>query len=134
LILRRRQSKDRPDRLGVSEAGWHIDGGALGQRHHRADPGNRHQAPAHLIIPDDGQQAAVEDADLLAKSPPDNEEWFDQKDQIGDTLDQLRATGLGLLSLMSMMIPRCSGMFSCLEDLSLCWKLQPIPEDIIGKI
>jgi hypothetical protein len=27
---------------------------------------DRHQAPAHLIIPDDGQQAAVLDDELLA--------------------------------------------------------------------
>jgi len=72
-MLTGRQSKHRPDRLGVSEAGWHVDGGAIGQRHHGADTGDRHQAPAHVIIPDDGQQAAVQDADLLAKYPPDNE-------------------------------------------------------------
>jgi len=71
-MLTGRQSKHRPDRLGVSEAGWHVDGGAIGQRHHGADTGDRHQAPAHVIIPDDGQQAAVQDADLLAKYSPDN--------------------------------------------------------------
>jgi hypothetical protein len=37
----------------------------------------RHQAPAHLIIPDDGQQAAMQDAELLAKHPPDNKQGFD---------------------------------------------------------
>jgi hypothetical protein len=35
------------------------DGGAIGQRHHGADTRGRHQAPAHLIIPDDGQQATM---------------------------------------------------------------------------
>ena len=46
------------------------------QRHHGADTGGRHQAPAHLIIPDDGQQAAMQDAELLAKRPSDNEQRF----------------------------------------------------------
>jgi hypothetical protein len=44
----------------------HIDGGAIGQRHHWTDTGDRHQAPAHIIVPDDGQQSAMQDADLLA--------------------------------------------------------------------
>jgi hypothetical protein len=35
------------------------DGDAIGQRHHGTDPGDRHQAPTHIIIADDGQQAAV---------------------------------------------------------------------------
>jgi hypothetical protein len=52
-------------------------GTSIGQRHHRADTGDRHQAPAHLIIPDDGQQATMQNADLLAKRPPDHEQWFD---------------------------------------------------------
>ena len=30
------------------------------------------------IVPHDGQQAAVQDAKLLTKHPPDNEQWFDQ--------------------------------------------------------
>jgi EAL domain-containing protein (putative c-di-GMP-specific phosphodiesterase class I) len=38
----------------------------IGQRHHRTNTRDRHQAPAHLIIPDDGQQAAVLDDELLA--------------------------------------------------------------------
>ena len=78
LILGWRQSQHRPDRLGVPEAGGHVDGRAIGQRHHRADTGDRHQAPAHIIVPDNGQQAAMQDADLLAKHPPDNEQRFDQ--------------------------------------------------------
>jgi hypothetical protein len=52
--------------LGFSESGWHIDGSAIGQRHHRADTGGRHQAPAHLVVSHDGQQAAVQDDDLFA--------------------------------------------------------------------
>ena len=46
------------------------------QRHHRADTGHRHQAPAHVIVPDHGQQATVQNADLFAKRPPDNEQRF----------------------------------------------------------
>ena len=34
--------------------------------------------PAHLIVPHDSEQAAVQDAELLAKRPSDNEQWFDQ--------------------------------------------------------
>jgi hypothetical protein len=44
---------------------------------------------AHVIVPDDDQQTAVQDDDLFAKCPPDNEQWFDQYDQIGEVLDQL---------------------------------------------
>jgi len=32
---------------------------------------DRHQAPAHTIVPDDDQQAAMQDAELLANDPPD---------------------------------------------------------------
>jgi hypothetical protein len=38
---------------------------------------HRHQAPARLIVPHDGQQATMKNADLLAKRPPDNEQRFD---------------------------------------------------------
>jgi hypothetical protein len=70
LIPGARQSKYRPACLGFTEAGGHIDGGAIGQRHHGADAGGRHQAPAYLIVPHDGQQAAVQDDDLFAQRPP----------------------------------------------------------------
>src|ERR1035437_605497 len=43
-----------------------VDRASLRQPHHRANARDRHQAPAHLIIPDDGQQAAVLDDELLA--------------------------------------------------------------------
>ena len=66
-----------PTALEFSEACGHVDGSAIGQRHHRANTRDRHQAPAHLIIPDDGQQATMKNADLLAKRPPDNEQRFD---------------------------------------------------------
>ena len=61
-------SEHRPDGLRVSEACGHVDGSAIGQRHHRANTRDRHQAPAHLIIPDDGQQATMTAADLLAEA------------------------------------------------------------------
>jgi hypothetical protein len=62
--------------LDFAEAGGYIDGGAIGQRHHGADAGGRHQALAHLVVSHDGQQAAVQDDDLFAKRPPDNEQRF----------------------------------------------------------
>src|SRR5712671_4717813 len=58
-------------------------------RDHRANPRDRHQAPAHIIVADDGQQAAMQDAELLANDPPDNEQWFHQLGQIGKVLDKL---------------------------------------------
>jgi hypothetical protein len=64
------------------------DRGAIGQRHHRADPGDRHQAPTHLIVPNDDQQAAVQDAKLLTKHPPDNEQRLDQNSQVGQVINQ----------------------------------------------
>src|SRR5438046_3066649 len=89
LILGARQPKHGPDGLGFSEASGNVDGGAIGQRHHRADTGHRHQAPAYVIVSDDDQQAAVQDDDLFAKRPPDYEQRFDQHGQVGDPLDKL---------------------------------------------
>jgi hypothetical protein len=66
LILGARQSKHGPDGLGFAEASGHIDGRAIGQRHYGANTGGRHQAPTHVIITDDGQQAAMQDDDLFA--------------------------------------------------------------------
>jgi hypothetical protein len=74
--------------LEFLKAGRHIDGDAIGQRDHRADTGDRHQAPAHIIVPDDGQQAAMQDAELLANDPPDDEQRFHQHSQIGKVLDK----------------------------------------------
>src|SRR5215204_2852167 len=68
------QSKYSPDRLGLPKAGGHVDCDAIGQRNHRADTRDCHETPAHIIVPDNGQQAALQDADLLAKRPPDNEQ------------------------------------------------------------
>ena len=58
--------KHRPDCLGFAEARGYVDRGAIGQRHHGAYTRDRHQASAHIIVPDDDQQAAVQDADLFA--------------------------------------------------------------------
>ena len=66
LILGACQPKHRPDGLGLAEASWNVDGATIGQRHHGADTRGCHQAPAHLVIPDDGQQAAMQDDDLFA--------------------------------------------------------------------
>jgi SAM-dependent methyltransferase len=68
----------------------------LVQRYHRTDTRGRHQAPAHLIVPNDGQQAAMQDAELLAKCPSDNEQRFDQCSQVGQVLDELPDAGLEL--------------------------------------
>src|SRR5262249_2463446 len=96
LILGRRQSKHCSDCLGVPEAGRYIDGDAIGQRDHRADTRDGHQAPAHIIVPDDGQQVAMQDAELLANYPPDDEQRFHQHSHIGKTLDKLPNTRLEL--------------------------------------
>src|SRR5262245_57532996 len=92
LILSGCQPEHRPDRLGVPEAGRYIDRDAIGQRDHRTDPGDRHQAPAHLIVSDNGQHAAMQDAELLANNPPDNKQRLDQDGQLGKLLDKLRAS------------------------------------------
>ncbi len=76
LIFGRRQPKCRPNRLGVFEAGRHIDTGAEGQSHHRADPRDTHQTPADLIVPHDGQPTAVQDGELIAKDPPNDKKRF----------------------------------------------------------
>ena len=71
------------------EASGYVDGGTIGQRHHGADAGGRHQTSAHFVVPDDGQQATMEDDDLFAERPPNNEQRFDQPGQVGEALDQL---------------------------------------------
>jgi hypothetical protein len=45
----------------ATEPSGDVNGSAIGQRHHGADTGGRHQAPAHLIILDNGQQAAMQE-------------------------------------------------------------------------
>src|SRR5262249_28076919 len=96
LILGGCQSKNRRDRLGLPKAGRYIDGDTKGQRDHRSNAWDRHQAPAHVIVPDDGQQAAMQDAELLANDPPDNEQRLHQHGQIGKPLDKLPDTRLEL--------------------------------------
>src|ERR1035441_4795629 len=71
------------------EASGDVDRGSIGQRHHRANARDRHQSPAHLIVPDDGQQAAVLDDKLLAKYAPDDKQRFTHPSQVGQVLDQL---------------------------------------------
>ena len=61
-----------------------------------ADTGGGHQALAHLIIPDNGQQTAMQDDDLFAKCPPDNEHRLDQHRQVGEVLNKLLDAGLKL--------------------------------------
>src|ERR1019366_291219 len=56
---------------------------------HGANTGRRHQAPAHLIVPHNGEQAAVQDAELLAKRPSDNKQWFNHSGYIWKISDQL---------------------------------------------
>ena len=36
-----------------------------------ADTRNGHQAPTHVVVPDDCQQTAMQEAELLAKHPSD---------------------------------------------------------------
>jgi len=55
-----------------------------------------HQAAAHIIVPDDNQQAVMQDPELLANYPPDNEQRFHQHGQIGKVLDKLPNTHLVL--------------------------------------
>src|ERR1700739_2268924 len=88
------QPKHRPDGLGFAEPGRHIDSSAIGQRHHGADTRGRHQAPAYLILPDDSEQAAVQDDDLFTHAPPDDEPRLHQHRQVGDILDKLLDAGL----------------------------------------
>jgi hypothetical protein len=61
-----RQSKHGTNGFGFAEASGHIDGSAIGQRYHGADTGDCHQTPAHLIVPYNGQQSAMQNSDLLA--------------------------------------------------------------------
>ena len=48
----------QPD-TGEQPASRHIDRDAIGERDHRTDTRDRHQPPAHIVVPDDGQQAAM---------------------------------------------------------------------------
>ena len=68
--------------VGVPEAGRYIDGRAIGQRYHRTDTRNRHQTPSHVIVPDDSQQAAMQDTDLFTEHPPDKEQWLKERSRM----------------------------------------------------
>jgi hypothetical protein len=37
-----------------------------------------HQSPTDFVVPDNRQQAAMQNPDLFAQHPPDNKRWFDQ--------------------------------------------------------
>ena len=74
------------------EASGYVDGWRDRSAHHGADAGGRHQTSAHFVVPDDGQQATMQDDDLFAECPPDNEQGFDQPGQVGEALDQLVPT------------------------------------------
>jgi hypothetical protein len=86
-----------PTDLDLRKRGY-VDGGAIGQCHHGADTGGRHQTPTHRIISDDGQQTAMQDDDLFAERPPNNKQWFDQNGQVRQVLDQLLDPSLELRS------------------------------------
>src|SRR5262245_8976733 len=88
LIFGARQPKHGPDCFRFAKPSGHVDRGAIGQRHHGPDTRGRHQAPAHLIVPHDGQQVAMQDDDLLPKNLADNEQRFDQRRQVGKVPDQ----------------------------------------------
>ena len=68
LIEDRRQSQSRADCLGSPEPGRNVDRRAEGQRHDRTDTGDGHQAPANLIVPDDRQQFAMQDGEVLPQA------------------------------------------------------------------
>ena len=50
----------RSDALGSAEPSRVINTGAVGERHHRTDPGSRHQASAHWIGADLVEQHLVQ--------------------------------------------------------------------------
>ena len=64
----------------------------------------RYQAPAHLIVPHDGQQTAMQDDELLAKDPPDNEQRFDQLSQVRQfsTSSLMRASNFTLPTIPTL--------------------------------
>jgi hypothetical protein len=64
LIPGRRQTKHRPDGLGVPEAGGHVNGSAIGQRHHRADI--RHRRRHTSSVRRDPEQIGILHGRLLA--------------------------------------------------------------------
>src|SRR6202041_2717775 len=54
----------------------------------------RHLPRHRRILPDDSQQAAVQDDDLFTQHPPDDEQRLNQYRQVGDTLNKLLDAGL----------------------------------------
>jgi hypothetical protein len=87
LISSWRQSEVRSNRFGTSKTRRHINRRAIGQCDDRADARYRHQATAHIVIPDDGQQATMKNANLFAERPADNEQGFDQLGKIWEIFE-----------------------------------------------
>jgi hypothetical protein len=81
---------------------WSFESGRAHQRWRgrsappQTDTRGRHQAPAHLIVLHDGQQATVQNAELLAQHSPDNKQRFNEDGQIGVALDQFSDARLEL--------------------------------------
>jgi hypothetical protein len=71
LVSGARQPKYGAYGFGSAEASWHVDRGAIGERHYRANAWRSHQASAHLIIAHNSEQPAMQNSHLLAQHPPD---------------------------------------------------------------
>ena len=102
-----RQSKYRPDRLGVpGRAGMVADGGAIGSAPPaRANTGNGHQTPAHRHRPGRRQASgACSDGHLVAKHLPDNEQRFDQNGQVREfsTSSLMRVSNLAIPTIPTL--------------------------------
>src|SRR3974390_1311006 len=95
-MLARCEPKHRPDRPRVLEAGWYVDCSAEGQRHHGTNTGDCHQPSAHPIVTGKRQQMAVQNGELLAEYPSDDQHRLDHEDQIGIVPDQLLDPSLKL--------------------------------------
>jgi hypothetical protein len=59
----------------------HVDSGAIGQRYHKTDPRYCYETAADLIIANNRQQTAMQDADLFAQHPSDSEQRLNQVGQ-----------------------------------------------------
>src|SRR5262249_40249036 len=107
LILGGCESKHRPHRLGLPETGRRIDRDAIGERDNRADTRDRHQAPAHIIVPDDGQQAPRKNAKFLANDRPDNNKRSNKHGKMGSlsTSSLIRASNF-IVPIMPTLRPK----------------------------
>ena len=87
--MARRQTEVRPDRLRARKAGRHVDRAPEGQRGHRADPGYRHQPPAHQIGTHRVQQRLVQTAEGVQQRPSRPQHRRDHTGQRVPAGDQL---------------------------------------------